>query len=124
MNLKTITDSRGSLTVIEKPPFEIKRVYYLHHIDAAKTRGGHAHRKLRRIMVAVHGSFVVTVRAGKHIKYRDVTLNDPCVGLQIEPMEWLELHSFKDDAVCLVLASEEHDESDCIRDFAEFKGLL
>lgn len=121
LDLKTITDARGSLTVIERLPFDINRVYYLHHIDPHATRGGHAHKELRRLMVAVNGGFSVTIRDGKG--YRDIVLDDPTVGLQIEPLEWLELFNFTPDAVVLVLASHEHDEADCIRDFAEFKRL-
>lgn len=122
LNLKTISDARGSLTVLEKLPFEIKRVYYLHHIDPKGKRGGHAHKALHRIMVAVHGSFKVTVR--NKLGYYDTTLDDPTEGFYISPMEWLELSDFSDDAVCLVLASLEHDENDCIRDFQTFKRGL
>lgn len=121
IKLKTIADSRGSLTVVERLPFEIKRAYWLHGIDTYATRGGHAHRQLFRLMVAVNGAFNVTIRDKQ--TYRTVELSDPCHGLLIYPMEWLELHSFTPDAVCLVFASLEHDEADCIRDFAEFKRL-
>lgn len=121
MHLKTIRDARGSLTVIERLPFDIKRVYYLHHIDPAATRGGHAHRALRRLMVPIAGSFNVTVR--DRYAYRDLRLDDPTQGLMIEPLEWLELRDFSADAIVLVLASLEHDEADCIRDFAEFLRL-
>ncbi|OGT54247.1 MAG: hypothetical protein A3E01_00220 [Gammaproteobacteria bacterium RIFCSPHIGHO2_12_FULL_63_22] len=121
-NLKTLTDHRGSLTVIERLPFDIKRVYFLHHINPDETRGGHAHKELRRIMVAAHGSFKVTMRSMSG--YHEFNLSDPTVGLLIEPYQWLELSTFTPDAVCLVLASLEHDESDCIRDFIEFKRAL
>ena len=120
MKLKTIKDGRGSLTVLERLPFQIKRVYYLHGIRKGETRGGHAHRTLKRVMVAANGCFKVSIR-GK--RWNDYTLKSPEVGLQIDPMEWVELKDFTDDAVCLVLASEEHDEADCIRDFQEYTRL-
>lgn len=118
VNLRTITDQRGSLTVVEKIPFEIKRVYFLHHIDPKQTRGGHAHRALKRLMVAVSGRFIVRVDDSY------IVLTDPTEGIFIEPMQWVELSHFSEDAVVLVLASEEHDEADCIRDYAEFLRLL
>jgi hypothetical protein len=118
MKLQTIKDARGSLTVAEKLPFPIKRAYWLHGIDVDATRGGHAHRKLRRLMVAVSGSFQVSAKQGRH--WNDVVLKNPSDGLLIEPLTWIELSEFSPGAVCLVLASEEHDESDCIRDFQEF----
>jgi hypothetical protein len=107
--------------VIERLPFDIERVYYLHHIDPKATRGGHAHRELRRLMIAICGGFSLTIRDRKG--YRDIRMDDPTTGLLIDPLEWLELHEFTPDAVVLVLASAEHDETDCIRDFAEFKRL-
>ena len=120
LELKTIKDSRGSLTVLEKLPFSIKRVYYLHGIDISAMRGGHAHKNLERIMVAVNGSFKVSVR-GK--QWRDYVLDNPETGLAIHPKEWVEINGFTEGAVCLVLASEEHDESDCVRDYNQFLKL-
>lgn len=117
VSLKTVTDGRGSLTVIERLPFEIKRIYYLHSITPGSVRGGHAHRKLHRLMAAVNGRFAVTIGGGEVELYR------PDMGLFIPPMAWIELNDFSDGAICLVLASEEHDEADCIRDYEEFKRL-
>lgn len=121
MNVKTITDVRGSLTVLEPMPFPVKRIYYLHHVDPTATRGGHAHRALRRLMICVSGAVSITIRDAK--TYRDMRLSNPAMVLEVAPMEWLELSDFTSDAVILVIASEEHDEADCIRDFAEFKRL-
>ena len=121
VQLQTISDARGCLTVIERLPFEIKRVYYQHHVDPTKERKGHAHRALRRLMVVVSGGVTVTVRDSK--TYYDRRLSDPTDGMIIEPLQWLELHDYEPGTVVLVLASMEHDEADCIRDFAEFKAL-
>lgn len=55
--LPSHSDRRGILTVIESGvdlPFEIKRVYFLHHI--LKDRGGHAHRDTHQIITALSGS--------------------------------------------------------------------
>ncbi len=115
--LKTISDSRGRLTVAEKLPFQIRRSYWLHGVDVAAMRGGHAHRALHRLMVAVSGGFTVNADG------EEVRLDYPGIGLLIPPMHWLELLDFTPGAVCMVLASEEHDEADCIRDRAEFERL-
>lgn len=117
MNLQTITDARGSLTVIERLPFAIRRAYYLHGVDPNAIRGGHAHRALRRLMVAVHGRFEVAIDG------KVQSLSDPRQGLLIEPLQWVSMSGFSVDAVCLVLASEEHDEGDCIRSWDEFSRL-
>lgn len=119
MKLQTITTTRSKLTVAEKLPFPIKRAYWLHGIDVATDRPGHAHRGLRRLMVAISGSFKVKT-CTRGVRWNDLVLNNPAEALLIEPMTWVELSQFTPKAVCLVLASEEHDEADCIRDFTEF----
>lgn len=115
--LQTIRDPRGNLTVAEKLSFSIRRAYWLHAIDVKAMRGGHAHRKLHRLMIAVAGSFRVTYRTKG---WTDIQLDTPEWALSIPPMVWLELRNFTPGSVCLVLASEEHDEADCIRDFSEY----
>lgn len=117
IDLQTIVTSRSKLTVIEKLPFDIKRVYYLHGIDPLVPRAGHAHRDLRRLLIAVHGSFTVK------LDDQYITLHDPVSALLIEPLQWLEFVFFSRDAVALVIASKEHDESDCIRSVEELKKL-
>ena len=119
-NLQTITDGRGRLVVMEKLDFSIARVYFLR--DVVATRGGHAHRACRRMMVAAAGSFNLTMRSPDG--YTDRHMCDPTKGQIIEPLTWCELNDFTPDAVCLVLASMEHDEADVIRDFSEFKRLI
>lgn len=118
MKLKTISDDRGHLTVIERLPFDIKRVYYLHGIDTKAKRGGHAHKRLQRLMIALNGTFTVDMDGEKF---------DLCsaeLGLYIPPKTWIELSDFTAGAVCLVLASLEHSESDCIRSREEFDRIM
>lgn len=110
IHLQTITDPRGNLTVIEKLPFDIKRVYYLHGIPEGKERGGHKHINTERLIVAISGSFDAQINDDEPI-----SLSDSSKGLFIPKMTWLKLNRFSPGAICLVLASTEHDENDCIR---------
>lgn len=121
LRLQTIRDPRGNLTVAEKLPFAIKRAYWLHAIDPNAARGGHAHRALHRLMIAVSGSFKVTYRTKG---WENIQLDTPEWALVIPPLVWIELNDFSPGSTCLVLASEEHNEADCIRDFAEFLRLI
>ncbi len=105
-----ILDERGNLTFVQKLPFEIKRIYYLYHVPDGSIRGGHAHKTLDRIFIAMAGRF----------KVNGIELSNPWEGLRVLPMTWLELTDFSNGAVCLVLASAEYDESDYIRDYDEF----
>lgn len=110
----------GNIAVIEDDtiPFEIKRVYYLYDIPSSSKRGGHSHKKLQQILIAISGSFDVILKDGEIEK--KVVLNKPDKGLLIKNNTWRELENFSSGAVCLVLASEVFEESDYIRDYEEF----
>lgn len=115
--LKTISDPRGNLTVAERLPFDIKRVYWIHGVPAGAMRGAHAHKKVRRVFVALSGSFLADIDGER------IVMMKPDAGVLIEPLTWVELHDFSPGAICLVLASEEHDETDCIRSREELEAL-
>jgi dTDP-4-dehydrorhamnose 3,5-epimerase-like enzyme len=122
LNLPKITDQRGNLTFIEGNrhiPFAVKRVYYLYDVPAGAMRGGHAHKQLEQFVIAASGSFTVVIDDG--IKRRKFFLNRPHYGLYIPRMVWRELEDFSSGSICVVLASEEYDESDYYR---SYKGFL
>ncbi len=121
IHLKKITDPRGNLTVAEQfqdLPFSIKRAYWVYDVPAGESRGGHAHKNLYQFLIALSGSFTVTLDNGNEQK--SFLLNHPWEGLLIGPNTWRTLDDFSSGAVCLCLASEEYDEDDYIRDYDEF----
>lgn len=112
---------KGNITVVENNvtvPFDVKRTYYLYDVPGGESRGGHAHKELKQLIVAASGSFTVTLNDGK-VK-RTFLLNRPYQGLLIVPGIWRTLDDFSSGAVCLVLASHGYDEKDYIRDYDEF----
>ncbi len=114
----------GNLTVIEnfnEIPYEINRTYYLYDIPGGEERGGHSHHECREFLVAISGSFDVTIDDGQ--QRRTVTLNRPYKGLLITPGIWRVLSNFSSGSVCLVLSSHHYDEGDYVRDYSEFKSL-
>ncbi len=127
IDLPKIHDPRGNLTYIEggsHVPFLIERVYYLYDVPGGSERGGHAHKGLHQLIVAMSGSFDVLIDDGN--QRRRIHLSRSYYGLYICPMIWRELDNFSSGAVCLVLASNRYDESDYYRDYPEFladKGL-
>ena len=74
INLPKITDPRGNLTVaeqMENVPFEIKRAYWVYDVPAGESRGGHAHKRLKQFVVALSGSFTVTLDDGRERQKHD-----------------------------------------------------
>jgi dTDP-4-dehydrorhamnose 3,5-epimerase-like enzyme len=121
IDLRKISDVRGNLTPVEANddiPFGIKRVYYLYDVPGGESRGGHAHKALFQLIIAVGGSFAVTLYDGMNKK--SFVLNRPYQGLLVVPGIWRELDDFSSGSVCLVLASEKYDTEDYIRDYDEF----
>ena len=115
------SDRKGNISVVENSkdvPFDVKRTYYLYDVPGGESRGGHAHKELRQLIVAASGSFTVTLDDG-HVK-RTFNLNRPYQGLYVVPGIWRTLDDFSSGAVCLVLASERYDEADYIRDYDKF----
>jgi len=120
-DLTRIVDNRGNLTYIESGkhiPFEIKRVYYLYDVPGGTSRGGHGHKKLKQLIIAISGSFDITVDDG--CEKQIIHLNRSFQGLYIPPMMWRDLDNFSSGAVCMVLASEFYDEGDYFRDYDAF----
>ena len=120
INVPKIENPEGNLAVIEGKvvPFDVKRVYYLYDVPSSAKRGGHAHKKLNQVLIALSGSFDVILNDG--ISTQTITLNKPNKGLLIKNNIWRELENFSSGAVCLVIASEKYNEEDYIRDFDEF----
>jgi dTDP-4-dehydrorhamnose 3,5-epimerase-like enzyme len=121
IDLPKIEDVRGNLTFIENSrhiPFDIKRVYYLYDVPGGSLRAGHAHKALQQFLIAMSGSFDVTVDDGFHkMKYH---LNRSYYGLYIPSMIWRELDNFSSGSVCLALVSEYYEEADYYRLYPEF----
>lgn len=120
ITLPKIEDPRGNLSVIQGNtiPFDIKRVYFLYDVPSGAERGGHAHKNQQEFIIAVSGSFEVVLHNGKEEKVYH--LFKPNEGLFVPINTWRELRNFSSGSVCLVVSSDEFDESDYIRDFTDF----
>ena len=119
--LKTFTDSRGSLTIVEEGhdvPFKIQRVYWIHSVPQGEERGKHSNKVSSEFVIAVNGSVEITL---EDINGRETYLLDSKdKGLLIPPDTWDEIRNFSPDAVLLVLASHSYDESTYIHSYEEF----
>jgi hypothetical protein len=121
IDLPKINEPRGNLTFIEAGrhiPFDIKRVYYLYDVPGGAERGGHAHKGLSQLIVAMSGSFDVILDDGTQNKR--FHLNRSYFGLYVCPMIWREIDNFSSGSVCMVLASNLYDEADYYRNYKDF----
>ena len=121
IQLPKVVDARGNLTFVEGSrhlPFEVRRVFYLYDVPAGESRAGHAHRQLEEVIIAVSGSFDVTIDDGHQT--RRVHKNRPYCGLYIPHNVWSSLDNFSSGSVCLVLASRPYEKNDYYRDYDEF----
>jgi hypothetical protein len=121
VDLPEFTDPRGSLCVVETGthvPFVIKRAYYMFDIPDGAARGGHGHRRLEQIIIAVHGRFEVVVDDG--FTTHTFVLDHPSKGLYMGPMVWRDMVDFAPGTVGLWLVADHYDESEYYRDYEEF----
>lgn len=125
VNLPKISDPRGNLSFVESNrhvPFEIKRVYYLYDVPGGAERGGHAHKALHQLIIAISGSFDIHLDDG--VSKKTIHMNRSYNGLYVCPMIWREIDNFSSGAVCLVLASDYYDEDDYYRDYQNFTNAV
>ncbi len=125
IGLPQIHDPRGNLTFIESGkhiPFEMRRVYYLYDVPGGSERGGHAHKELQQLVIAMSGSFDIVLDDG-YIKQR-YHLNRSYFGLYIPNMMWREIDNFSSGSVCMVLASHYYEETDYYRNYKDFQAAL
>ena len=122
VDIPTFTDERGAISVMDKElPFDVKRVFWLHHIKDGKDRGAHALLDSSEIMIAVHGSFVVDLDDTE--TKISIVLDNPSKGLMIRPGIWFRTHSYKNGGVSLILAAEEYTRDKYTYDYEEYKRL-
>lgn len=112
INLKTFTDSRGNLTIVERViPFDIKRIFYIYGVDDS-IRGGHRHKKTIQAAICLKGS--CTIFNDDSRNQMEFLLDAPDKCLILEPADWHQMHNFSQDAILMVLASDYYDPNDYI----------
>ena len=104
INIKKVTESDGVLYVMEngrEVPFETKRIFLVANVIPGASRGDHATKKTRLILFPVSGSCKVVVDDGTTSE--TFLMNDPSVGLLIEPMVWRSMQEFTPDCVMMAV---------------------
>jgi dTDP-4-dehydrorhamnose 3,5-epimerase-like enzyme len=112
IDLRTFSDARGNLTVIEKViPFDIKRIFYIYGVDDS-IRGGHRHKSLMQAAICLQGSCMVDNNDGT--RKETFALDAPSKCLILEPRDWHRMRNFTSNAILMVLASAYFDPAEYI----------
>jgi dTDP-4-dehydrorhamnose 3,5-epimerase-like enzyme len=122
-NLASVNDQRGILTSIESNidiPFEIRRIFYMHHVTS--DRGGHAHIDTDQIVIAISGTFQIELYDGENKVIFE--MDDPTKGIYIPRMIFINLFNFSADAVCMVLANTHYDIKKSIRNITDYTKTI
>lgn len=118
-------DARGALTVGEvgkQLPFTAKRIFIISQVPPGEPRGIHAHKTCHQFLICVSGSVKAMVDDG--ISRQVVELSSPNQGLYMPPHIWGCQYDYSEDAILLVLASDNYDSSDYIHEYEEFEALI
>src|SRR5574344_1667884 len=110
IQLPKISDPRGNLSFFfynNQLPFKIKRVYWIYDVLGGETRGGHAYHTAEEFIVAISGSFDVTIDTGKGKK--KFNLNRSNYGLYIPAMTWREIDNFSTNSLALISTTTNYD---------------
>jgi hypothetical protein len=118
-----IDGNDGILSVAEEHkniPFSVKRVYYIYNLLNHRDiqRGKHAHKTLEQALFCINGSCRVTLHDGSNTQ--EVDLHRPNVGIYLGPSMWHVMHSFENNCILLVLASDFFKEEDYIRNYDDY----
>jgi dTDP-4-dehydrorhamnose 3,5-epimerase-like enzyme len=123
--LPHIPDMRGSLSVAEYEkniPFMPKRCFWVFDVPSREVRGEHAHKALHQYLICIKGS--VSVVLDDATTRIELVLDKPNLGLHIPPLVWGIQYKYSRDAVLLVLASDEYDSNDYLRNYDEFLAYV
>ena len=121
INLNKITDDRGNLTYMQYPehvPFKFKRVYWIYDVPSGQTRGGHAFKSQKEVIVCLSGSLEVYISNGTIEE--SYTLNRPFNALYVPELTWRQLRNFSTNTVVMILNSDYFDEKDYIHEYESF----
>lgn len=121
IELPKLLDERGNLSFAQNNtqiPFEIKRTYWLYDVPGGEARGGHAERENEELIIAMSGSFDITIDDSKEKKI--FTLNRSYYGLYIPKGIWRDISNFSTNSLALEFGSIPYDANDYIRDYDEF----
>jgi UDP-2-acetamido-3-amino-2,3-dideoxy-glucuronate N-acetyltransferase len=118
-------DGRGALAVAAcgaQVPFKVRRSFMIYDVPIGTNRGGHAHYRCEQFLICAAGA--VDLEAEDAAGTASFHLLGPTKGLYVPTLTWLNIRPVAAGTVVLVLASDDYDTADYIRDRADFDALI
>lgn len=120
-SINFVSDIRGQLIAgnfSEIAPFPVKRFFAIKRVPSEAVRGEHAHIKCHQLLICLSGTLQLMTDDGRQRK--NFHLSDSSPAVHVPPLTWASQFKYSSDAVLLVLASDEYDPEDYIRDYSDF----
>ncbi len=118
-------DERGAMAVAvcgEQVPFVVRRSFIIFDVPAGITRGKHAHHRCEQFLICMAGA--LDLEATDANGTASFQLLGPTQGLYVPTLTWLSIKPAEAGTVVLVLASDDYDKADYIRDWPSFEALI
>ena len=127
VDIKQNIEADGRLLVVEGNsniiPFEIQRIFWVRDVIEGASRGNHATKKTKLILIPVSGQCDVVVNDG--FKEEIFHMDDPTKGLYIKEMIWRKMKNFSPDCVMMAICDRKYEPgNETYENFEEFKKAL
>lgn len=124
IKIKKNIDESGVLSVIEKDEhvdFDIKRVFFVSGVSGNDSRGKHAHKELKQVILSVSGKFKLVLDNGEYKE--EFILEQGGDAIYVEGPVWRTMYEFTPDATMMVLCDRIYKDDIVVRNYSEFLGL-
>jgi dTDP-4-dehydrorhamnose 3,5-epimerase-like enzyme len=123
IDVQTFSGPNGVLSLLPRQSGGgfLQRVFWVSSVPEGTTRGFHAHKTGHQILICLAGS--VSAKFFNGTVSEEILLVPGGTAVWMENMVWGEQTFLEKDSILLVLASNDYDEEDYIRDRNEFVAL-
>ena len=125
LDCDTFVDAkRGNLGVLDQIdliPFTVSRLFFHYNISAGSSRGQHAHKVCRQLLIPLQGFCDIKLQNQYGVVM--FKFQEEQFGILIPAFTWVEMSGFSPDFVGLTLADQHYNPDDYIDDLHELKGI-
>jgi hypothetical protein len=116
--------SRGNLGVLDQIdliPFTVSRIFFHYNIGAGSSRGQHAHKICRQLLIPLQG--FCDIKLQNQYGATTFKFQEGQFGILIPAFTWVEMSGFSGDFVGLTLADQHYKPDDYIHNLCELESI-